>query len=171
MRPRFALLSLVLLLPLAACGFHPLYADEPVFGYDPDLAAIDVHPVPDRIGQLLTSSLKEQLNPRGIALQKLYELNIALSFGRTDLGIRRDNTSTRGELVIYANLSLSDKGKHSEIYHENLRTVTSFNLPDDAYAALVAEQKARQEAAQQMGVEIAERLSLYVRQRRTGAAE
>ena len=168
MRRPFALL---VLLPLAACGFHPLYSDEPVFGYDPDLAAIDVHPVPDRIGQLLTSSLKEQLNPRGIALQKRYELNIALSFARTDLGIRRDNTSTRGELVFYVNLSLSDTAKRTEVYHENLRTVTSFNLPDDAYAALVAEQKARQEAAEQMGVEIAERLSLYVRQKRAGVAE
>jgi len=171
MRLRFALLSLLLLLPLAACGFHPLYADEPVFGYDPDLAAIEVRPVPDRIGQMLTSSLKEQLNPRGIALQKRYVLNIALSLARTDLGIRRDNTSTRGELVIYANLSLSDSGRRKEVYHENLRSVTSFNLPDDAYAALVAEQKARQEAAQQMGVEIAERLSLYVRQQRAGATE
>ena len=171
MRPHFALLPFLLLVPLAGCGFHPLYADEPVFGYDPDLAAIDVRPVPDRIGQQLTSALKEQLNPRGIALQKRYVLNITLTFGRADLGIRRDNTSTRGELVFYVNLSLSDTAKRTEVYHENLRTVTSFNLPDDAYAALVAEQKARQEAAEQMGVEIAERLSLYVRQKRAGVAE
>jgi LPS-assembly lipoprotein len=166
-RPRRALGALFLLL-LAGCGFRPLYGDTPVFGYDPDLVAIEVRPVPDRIGQILVQSLKSQINPRGIVLPKRYVLTLSTQIARTDLGIRRDNTSTRSELLIDVGLSLSDSTGHTEVFHDTIRTVTAFNLPDDGYAAQIAEQNARQLAAQELGVEIAQRLAVYVRQQREG---
>jgi LPS-assembly lipoprotein len=153
---------------LGACGFHPLYAEQSTLGYDPTLAAIDVRPAPDRIGQILVAALREQLNPRGAQLQTRYVLAIKLQVARSDLGIRRDNTSTRGELAISTNLILTDATTNQVVYRDEIRRITSFNEPDDAYAATVAEDNAREEAASDLGREIAERLALYVRQQQTG---
>ena len=50
----------------------------------------------------------------------------------------------------------------------SIRSTTSFNEPDDAYAATVAEDHAREEAASDLGREIAERVTLYFRTQRAG---
>ena len=42
------------------------------------------------------------------------------------------------------------------LFQDSIRTMTAFNLPDDAYAATVAEQSAREEAADALGREIAD---------------
>jgi LPS-assembly lipoprotein len=160
-RPR-ALAALVLL-PLAACGFHPLYAERSPLGYDPALAAIEVRPAPDRVGQILVASLREQLNPRGAKLRPRYVLSISLAVARSDLGIRRDNTSSRGQLAFSVSLSLSPAAGGDALFQDSLRTVTAFNVPDDAYAATVAEQSAREETADELGREIAERVAVFLR--------
>jgi len=156
------------LLGLAACGFHPLYADRSPLGYDPALAAIEVRPAPDRIGQILTQALREQLNPRGVNLKPRYFLSVALSVARSDLGIRRDNTSSRGELIFSVTLKLNPAGGGDVAFQDSIRSITAFNLPDDAYAATVAEQNAREEAANELGREIAQRIAVFMR--RQGAA-
>ena len=165
---RRAVAALLLLL-LAGCGFHPLYADQSPLGYDPTLAAIQVRPVPDRIGQILVDTLREQLNPRGASLKTRYILTINLALNRSDLGVRRDNTSSRGELAINASLILNEAGNNTVAFKDTIRVLTAFNLSDDAYAATVAEQNAREEAAADLGREIAQRLAVYVRRQRGGA--
>ncbi len=162
---RRSALAVLALLGLAACGFRPLYADRSPLGYDPALATIDVQPAADRVGQILTQSLREQLNPRGAHLPTRYVLTVALSVARSDLGVRRDNTSTRGELAFNVSLTLNAVGGgDTAVYKDSIRTITAFNLPDDAYAASVAERSAREEAADQLGREIANRLAVFMRQ-------
>ena len=163
---RRALTAVLLGLPLAACGFHPLYAERTPLAYDPALAAIEVRPAPDRIGQILVDQLREQFNPRGANVKPRYVLSIALTVARADLGIRRDNTSTRGELTLYATLKLDEAGSDTTVLQESIRRLAAFNLPDDAFAATVAEQNAREEAANDLGREIAERIAVYLRQAR-----
>jgi hypothetical protein len=128
-----------------------------------------VRPVPDRIGQILVATVRDQLNPHGARLKPRYVLIIGMSVARADLGIRRDNTSSRGELTIAANLTLNEAGTNAVVYQEALRTITSFNRPDDAYAATVAEDSARELAAADLGREIAQRVAVYLRRQRSGA--
>lgn len=160
---RLRALAALVLLPLASCGFHPLYAARSPLGYDPTLAAIEVRPARDRIGQILVAALREQLNPRGANLQPRYVLTVTLAVSRSDLGIRRDNTSSRGELALAASLSLNLAGSSDVLFQDSIRTVTAFNLPDDAYAATVAEQSAREEAADALGREAAARVAVFMR--------
>ncbi|HZT51185.1 MAG TPA: LPS assembly lipoprotein LptE [Stellaceae bacterium] len=152
-----------LLLGLGGCGFHPLYAENSPLGYDPALASVEVRPVPDRIGQILVQSIREQLNPRGVRVKPRYVLSIAITVVRADLGIRRDNTSSRGELTIAATLKLSPPGSDKSVLDDALSTVTSFNRPDDAYAATVAEDSASNVAAADLGRQIAQRIAVYLR--------
>jgi len=160
---RATILLALILLPLAGCGFHPLYGGGASgVGYDPRLAAIKVQSVPDRIGQILVSSLREQLNPTGQEVEPRYVLSVSMSVNRSDLGIRRDNTSTRGELALNATLQLHEAKGDKVVYSDAVRTITSFNLPDDAYAATVAEDTARTEAADELGREIAERIAVFM---------
>jgi LPS-assembly lipoprotein len=155
-------LAALSVLGLAGCGFHPLYAERSPLGYDPALAAIEVRPAPDRIGQILTQALREQLNPRGVTLKPRYILTVELAVARSELGIRRDNTSSRGELVLSVILRLNPAGGHDVAFQDSIHSITAFNLPDDAYAATVAEQNAREEAANELGREIAERVAVFL---------
>ncbi len=154
----------LLLLLLGGCGFHPLYAEQSTLGYDPALAAIAVQPVPDRLGQILTTSLREQLNPRGVALPQRYLLQVTMQTTRGDLGIRRDASASRSNLNLRAHYALFRAGSTAAIYNDSVNFITSFNIPDDAYAATVTEQNAREQAARDLGEEIALRLALFLRQ-------
>ena len=155
-----------LLLGLGGCGFHPLYAENSPLGYDPALAAVEVRPVPDRLGQILVATVRDQLNPHGTQLKPRYVLNIGMNVARNDLGIRRDNTSTRGELTLDASLTLNVAGSNAIVYQDKVRTITSFNRPDDAYAATVAADNASELAAADLGREIAQRVAVYLRGKR-----
>jgi len=152
------------LLALSACGFHPLYAVREPSGYDPDLAAVEVRSAPDRIGQILVSALREQLNPAGAHLKPRYVLNLNLSFVRSNLGLQRDNTSTHGQLSIFVTMKLNPAGSEHVVLEETVQRIASYDYPLDAYAATVAEENARDIAAADLAREIAEKLAVYLQQ-------
>ncbi|MGH6977094.1 MAG: LPS assembly lipoprotein LptE [Stellaceae bacterium] len=162
---RRSILAALAAAPLAGCGFHPLYGGHTAGEYDPRLAAIKVTPIPDRQGQLLALALREKLNPRGVTTPTRYTLTVNLALVRTDLGIQRNATSTRSEINATANYSLSGGGTSIA---GSSRTVSAFNLQDDAWAATVAENDARERAIQDLADAIYVQLSLWS-QRQTAA--
>jgi LPS-assembly lipoprotein len=157
-----------LLLPLAACGFHPLYGDQPAFSYDPNLAAIKIAPIRDHIGQIVETSLREQLNPRGADVKTRYLLKVVLSVARADLGIERNATSLRSRITLDASYSLSETGAAHPLHEGKSAAVTSFNFTNDAYAATVAEESARRQAAEDVSRDIAVQVALWLRGQHPG---
>jgi len=162
------LLLLLLLLPLGGCGFHPLYGAQPTFGDDPTLAAITVLPIQDRVGQIVENSLREQFNPLGLAVKPRYLLKVGINIARSDLGIQLNATALRSRLILAANFTLTQPGKDVPVYSDKASAVTSFNVPDDAYAATVAETHAREQAAEDLSQDIATRIVLFLRRRPAG---
>lgn len=158
---RRGILAALAAAPLAGCGFHPMYGGRTAGEYDPRLAAIKVAPIPDREGQLLELALREKLNPRGVALPTRYTLTVSLSLARTDLGIQRNATSTRSEIDATASYTLIGGGKGIT---GSSRTVSAFNLQNDAWAATVAEKDARERAIQDLADAIYMQLSLWSQQ-------
>ena len=158
--------------PLAGCGFHPLYGGHTAGEYDPRLAAIKVAPVASesigsdstehagqgREGQLLELALREKLNPRGVTLATRYTLNVTLTISRSDLGIQRNATSTRSEINAQARYVLTGGGINVT---GNSRTVSAFNLQNDAWAATVAQDDARERAIEDLAAAIYMQLSLW----------
>ncbi|MGH6975137.1 MAG: LPS assembly lipoprotein LptE [Stellaceae bacterium] len=169
---RRGILTALAAAPLAGCGFHPLYGGHTAGEYDPRLAAIKVAPVVSepigagsmehagegREDQLLELALREKLNPRGVTLSTRYTLNVTLIMSRSDLGIQRNATSTRSEINAQASYVLSGGGINVT---GNSRTVGAFNLQDDAWAATVAENNARQRAIEDLADAIYMQLSLW----------
>ncbi|MGH7013204.1 MAG: LPS assembly lipoprotein LptE [Stellaceae bacterium] len=151
--------------PLAGCGFHPLYAGRTAGEYDPTLATIKVEPIEDREGQILELALREKLNPRGVSVPTRYTLRVVLSLSRADLGIQLNATSTRSEISAAARYTLSGKDIN---FSGQIHTVNAFNLQNDAWAATVAEDDARQRAIEELADAIYLQLSLWS-QRRTAA--
>lgn len=144
--------------PLAGCGFHPLYGGHTAGEYDPRLAAIKVDPIPDRDGQLLALALREKLNPRGVTMPTRYTLSVILTLTLTDLGIQRNATSTRSEINAGASYTLRGDGINIT---GSSRTVSAFNLQNDAWAATVAQNDARERAIEDLADAIYMQLSLW----------
>ena len=161
---RRAMLALGLL-PLAGCGFHPLYAKSQEAEYEPELAAIKVAPIADRIGQQLELSLREAFNPRGVDVEPRYTLNITLILSRIDLGIQRDASATRGRVDVTAAIILADSSTAKILYQSRTKSTSSFNVVDDAYASHIAEDDARTRTVRDLTDEIRTRLAFYLRQR------
>lgn len=76
----------------SGCGFEPLYGDRA--GETPtrlELAAVEVGPIPERLGQQVRNALVDRLNPgaephRSIALKCDLRANLkALAFVQTNL--------------------------------------------------------------------------------------
>ncbi|MBU6508247.1 MAG: hypothetical protein KGQ82_12180 [Alphaproteobacteria bacterium] len=155
---RRGILAALAAAPLAGCGFHPLYGGHTAGEYDPRLAAIKVTPIPDREGQLLELALREKLNPRGVTLPTRYTLTVYLALVRSDLGIQRNTTSTRSEINASASYTLSGGGISVA---GSSRTVSAFNLQNDAWAATVAEKDARERAIEDLADAIYMQLSLW----------
>jgi LPS-assembly lipoprotein len=164
--PRRSLLALALL-PLAACGFHPLYSEAVKRKENPQLAGIIVSPIPDRYGQELELGLREALNPEGLSVKPLYRLEVGVLLQRLDLGIQRDASSTRGRINAYASLTLYDLATNRQIYTSRTQSTSAFNILQDAYAAEVAEEDARTRTVRDLTNQISMRLTLFLRDRPT----
>ncbi len=120
-------------------------------------------PIRNRVGQQLELSLREVLNPQGLAVKERYKLYVTLQVTRVDLGIQADNTSVRGRVDAYAGLRLVLIEGNKTAYTSRAQSTADFNIPEDAYAAEVAEEDARTRTVRDLTAEIRTRLSLFLR--------
>jgi LPS-assembly lipoprotein len=148
---------------LAGCGFRPLYAER---GGETDaaLAGVSVAPIADRIGQLLTMSLRDGFNPTGIAAPARYNLQVRLITARRDIGIRKDATATRTQFDVTASYDLRRLSDGKLILSAASRATNGFDLVDNEYATIVAEQSSQQTAVRYISAEIQTRVALAVQQ-------
>ncbi len=165
---RRALLIVLAAAPLGGCGFHPLYGGRTAGGYDPDLAAIQVAPIPDRAGQILALTLREKLNPRGADLPVRYTLKTSIILARRDLGIELNATTLRGEVDAVALYDLIGPGG-AVLMHGRSHNVSAFNIVQDGYATKVAEDDAGERALKDISDDMVMNLSLFVRNRRAAS--
>jgi len=148
---------------LGACGFHPLYAPSSRAAYEPELAAIRVEAIPDRLGQILAISLRDSLKPNGERAVNRYALRIALTTSRQDVGIRSDGTASRAEIDTTATFTLTELGSNRILLTSSARTVSGFDILTDDYATIVAEKDAKERSMRDLSDEIHTRLALFLR--------
>ena len=160
-------------LALGGCGFHPLYAQHSRNGFDADLAAIKVNTIADRQGQLLAIALRDGLNPRGARVETRYTLDVKLTSGRQDIGIRPDGTASRSEVTMTAQFFLRDVKRPSEdavVFQGVTHSVSTFDILTDNYATVISQHTAEERTVHDIGDDILTRLELYVSKHRSAPA-
>jgi LPS-assembly lipoprotein len=155
--PVVALCALV----LSGCGFRPLHgrhSDAP--GVTAELAAVAVAPIADRTGQLLRNALEQRLERSGGGQAKLYTLTIELEESTVGIGLGRDATVTRANLMLNANFDLIRDGK--KVWSGTSQSVAAFNMLSQQYATIMSERDSRDRAVTQIADDITRRLAVFL---------
>ena len=164
------LLGAVVALP--ACGFKPLYGRSETQALSPvdHLAAIRIAPLADRIGQQMHNLLRDRLNPYGQPRDPVYRLDVAISEARQELGIRKDETATRANLILSASFTLRELESDRVLLQGRTSSVNSFNILTNQFATGFSESNARGRALRELSDNIRVRLGIYFSVDQEGAS-
>ena len=157
---------------LPACGFKPLYGRSETQALSPvdHMAAIRIAPLADRIGQQMHNLLRDRLNPYGQPRDPVYRLDVAISEARQELGIRKDETATRANLILSASFTLRELESERVLLQGRTSSVNSFNILTNQFATDFSEADARGRALRELSDNIRVRLGIYFSVDREGAS-
>lgn len=163
MRNALRLILLCLLLPLAGCGFQPLYGSKAEGGSGAAVALnqVAIANIPNRDGQVLRNLLTDRLYQNGKPTEPLYRLAVELRQSETALGIRRDATASRTRLDTLAHYVLRRVSDDKVLIDSNAETSVSFNQLVAQYTTVTARDDARSRALHELSEQIVTRLALY----------
>ena len=167
LRPFLTVLALLLVCPLAACGFEPLYgrSDSGVSPVE-DLAAIQVELIANRSGQILRTYLRDGLNPNNIDVPQRYRLRVTIAEPRQDLALQRNDTVARYGYGVGAGFVLIDSAGRG-LFSGSAALSTNYEVSDSQFATLSSLFDARDRAMQQISDDIRNQLAVYFRGRPT----
>ncbi|MDE1151501.1 MAG: LPS assembly lipoprotein LptE [Micavibrio sp.] len=151
-------------LALPSCGFQPMYGDSGTSGAAraSTKSLVEIGNIPDRNGQYLRNQLIDRLYLKGRPADAPYVLTLSpLKDNLTNLGIRRDATSTRGMLEIYATMTLTDRLTAKPVLTRQVRSVGSYNELDNQFATVVSEQALKDHMLEELADSITTELNLF----------
>ncbi len=166
-----ATLACLALLALAGCGWQPLYgrvnsgSSGAVGGNaGPQLAAVHITPIADRVGQNLYNALRDRINPGGAPEDAHYDLVVRISETSTQLLILQDQTATRVTLTLNAAYALYQRGTRNPVYQGQSRATTTYDLLNNEYASVQSADDAHRRGALTLADDISERLAVFLAQ-------
>lgn len=125
------------------------------------LAAIEVREARSRSVQTLRNALIDRLNPAGLRVTPDYRLDLALTRRRSSLAVQLDDTVTRYDMTITATATLVGLTDDQPLYRTAVARTASYNVLDEPFATLVAEQDAERRAAVEVASQLRALLALY----------
>jgi LPS-assembly lipoprotein len=158
-----ALLAGFALVLLAACGFQPMYATSANGG--PAIGPVTVAQIDGKAGHVLKTELERILAVENTGAPAML-LEITLQEQVTALGIRVDESATRGELRLIANYVLTPPPGSGQVMRGSVFTVVNYDIPEAAFAEIAAQDDARERAAETMAQRFRAELALRMAQAR-----
>lgn len=155
-----ALIAVLVL--LAGCGFTPVYArpDAGTPAVQDRLQAVEIGLIADREGQYLRNKLIDQMG--GGTMPAKYFLRVwQLKRTETPFGIRKDATSTRGDITLTAVMELIDSDTGDVVLTRNLRARGGYNRLDNLYGSLITQEDTIDRLLDELAERIVTDLSLY----------
>ncbi len=144
---------------ITACGFRPLYNNDP--GNYNICYPIKIATIKDREGQILRNYLLDLLTPQGEPEKPLYLLQVTLTTNIRNTGINKDETTNRKEAVLRGAYTLKDFKTNKVILSGSTKAINSFNIQSETgtvdqnyYSDVVAEQYATKEATRLLAEKI-----------------
>lgn len=168
--------GLAALVLTSACGFTPLYDDDFVGGSG-DFAAIEVAPIPERLGQLVRARLTERFSA---SADPRYELMIDLTTESFQFGFRGDDpntgavgdaATTQEQVTLTATFSLMDKEAQEAVYKDEIALRSSFDLVLSDFAIVATREDTQRRLALEAVERIERSLALYFREQRQNTDE
>ncbi len=149
---------------LAACGFHPLYADHSHDGFDAALASVQVDQIHDRLGQVLTNQLRDGFNPTSIGVPARYRLEVALTSAQYDSALRSDGTASHTSIRISAQYVLRNLADNKPALTGEVRADNGLDALDNQYANTIGAKTEELRAVRDVGDQIHQKVAIYLRQ-------
>ncbi len=167
MKPIF----LALVLPLAGCGFHPLYETPDAAsgtasaGVIASLSQIDVGLMPDRSGQVLREALEADLQRAGAPSFYRYHLNVQNSVAVQSIGVQPDSSNSAVRYFATLSWSLAPEGNRSVPLASGTAEATdSINEVDNQLFALsLQSDKLQRDLSRELAAQVTEELAIYFR--------
>lgn len=158
----FCLLALVAA-GTSGCGFRPMYGAKGGSAgttVDTELAQVQIGPIKDRIGQQLRNALVQRFTPKGEAADTTYSMTVKLGETFNSLGYRKDTYATVGNLVMSAQVTLSNE--KATLMSGSVTANVYFDYLGPRYASVAAERDAEEQAITQLADEIRNRASVAI---------
>lgn len=153
--------SLLLLLTLSACGFHPLYGDSAAPA-QAQLAGVGIDNIEGRDGQKLRLLLSDRFYSAAHQDSTIrYRLGVSYTTNREELGIRSDDVATRARLSLIGSFTLTPVDGGAP-FKSSERAFVSYNILTDPYATTAAEDNATERGLTQLADAITSRVALYL---------
>ena len=146
---------------LTSCGFHPMYTPS-VEGSNISYP-LKIATIPDRNGQILRNYLVDLLTPEGTTRETDYILEIKLTETVSNIGINKDETTTRKEATLTADIILRDSKTNKIAYTHSAKAINSFNvISQNYYSDLVTDEYAKRQALRLLAEKITLLLTTYL---------
>ena len=159
-----AVLALLGLLPIAGCGFHPLYAERSDPQMTAQLASIQVAPVPNHIGQYMTNMLNDDFHPRGERAAPKYQLELVPIVISYDKGTRLTGTASRTDQLMIISYRLIRLADNAPVLVRSVTSRTGFDQNDNQYTNVVSKQSNQLRQARDLVEQIEMNVAAYMEQ-------
>tara|TARA_Y100000034_G_scaffold119959_1_gene162277 strand:- start:441 stop:959 length:519 start_codon:yes stop_codon:yes gene_type:complete len=161
MRKSLILLSALSLLPLASCGFEPIYAKKQgvpsgeTAYLQSALNKVSIANIPDQEGVILRNELIDRFYVAGRPETAFYKLDVLpIREIRRELDITVGAEATRAQLEIIVPFVLTDILTGEVLLRARAETFASFNIIADEYATRVSERRTRENALRDIARQI-----------------
>jgi len=147
---------------VASCGFSPMYAPGPGGGSGP-IGPVQVSMIEGRAGHHLHAELERVLG-LGAGEGPAQRLEVTLVEYVVPLGLRLDASASRAEFQLVANYVLTQPD--GEQIRGAQTSIVNYDIPPAAFAAIAAQDDARERAAETLAQQIRAALALRLAQDR-----
>ncbi|MBP9693553.1 MAG: hypothetical protein KBE16_02440 [Alphaproteobacteria bacterium] len=165
---RLSCLCIVLasLFVLNNCGLRPVYySGDSKNDVREGLQHVRVETIEERAGQVLYTYLVSALayNHNDQVTPKTMSLKVSLKETIESLGMKKDGTSSRERISLFASYSLIDLKSGRELASFKSRSTLNYNLVSQQFSILTAKEHNRKKALKTLSADILNRVSLYLK--------
>ncbi len=160
-----AILAVLLIITpfLGACGFRPLHADIDGTGPTSEkLAAIQIAPVPGRVGQQLRNELIFKATGGGLTPPPEYRLNIAIRERVTSTLVERTGDALRQVYNLDAEFTLTRLSDKSVVLKGSSFARAGFERFESIFSNVRARYDAENRAAKSVAQDLKSRLAAFM---------
>jgi LPS-assembly lipoprotein len=145
---------------LTACGFKPLYQDNPTAtAANKIFDSVWIDNIGGASGLMLRNELIDRFYSQGMPQTARYLLKLELREDFRNLDIAKDATSTRAQLVQRVRYTMIDRMDNNKIIDQGtLRSASSYNMLPSIYTTVVTETDARENALVNLAEQIETRV-------------